>query len=196
MAPFPTSSPSETTSTFSDIFGNDEDLPTACLISSTDQTSAGDFSFTPGYGVIVEDAVAVPSGDAVFSRTTPIDERSVASLATHRGRMLSEQELEDIQRANVNIRAQNYYANAAVNEANAAARNRIRVEELSLKIDTSAHDFSMEVEKLKAKRSIDHMKKPPAQGTFGKDYEVSNYDTVGYETKDYEVSTYKSVYEH
>lgn len=192
MAQFSSSSPPEARATVSGIFGYDEDLPTARLISSTDQGSLGAVSLTPEYGVVVEDAVAIPSGEDIYSGART-NERLVTDLATHRGRMMAEQELEDIQRANVNVRAQNYFARAAVDEANRAARNRIQLDDGNK--HTTTTDFSMEAEKLIAKQINGQKQTPAIQGTFGKDYEVSDYDVSDYDTKDYDISTYKSVYE-
>lgn len=193
MTSFPRRSASESTSSFTDIFGNDEHLPTARLISPTDQEQgyASAVSFAPEYGFIVENAIAVPSEDGILSSSdVQRNGRTVTNLATRRGRMSAEQELEDIQRANMNVRAHNYFVRADVDEANRLLLNHIQLGDLSRN-----YTIPMDSKKVVTKPINSHSQQAALQGTFGKDYEVSNYDVNEYSTKDYEVSTYKSVYE-
>lgn len=183
-------SPSEAIATFADIFGNDEDLPTARLISASDQDPgfASAVVLAPEYGYIVEDAIAIPNEEGISSDIQMINGRAVMNQATRHGRMLAEQELEDIQRANVNVRAQNYFAEAAVNEANRLARHRTQLDNLNMNIAYTADTSAI--------KPIDnHTQHAAIQGTFGQDYEVSSYNVAEYSTKDYEVSSYQSVYE-
>lgn len=178
------------TATFTDMFGNDEDLPTARLISSSSTEPDHDCSgsFPPDCGYIVEDAIAVPSQDDISSAIQMIHDRSIIHQATRRGRMLAELELEEIQRANGNVRAQNYFAKAAVNEANRLAHNCVQLENLntnttSVPVDTSSI------------KPVSPQAAAPIPGPFGQEYDVSCYNVKEYTTKDYDVSDYKSVYE-
>jgi hypothetical protein len=190
-------SPVEAAATFTDIFGNDEELPTARLISPTDQQGlVNAVPLAPEYGYIVEDAIAVPGEDGIPSAVQGSG-RVVINRATRRGLISAEQELEDIQRANANVWAQNYYARAAVNEANRLSRNRTQLDNLVSHNSSTTSDRSSDRDEKLIKESISSRvnKSAGPQGTFGQDYEVSEYDVTEYATRDYDVSNYKSVYE-
>jgi hypothetical protein len=154
---------------------DDEALPTAQLIGYNHDADVPSAQ-------VIEDAIPIPSAD---SSRAPEHDRRVASLATHRGLMQAEQELEEIQRANREVGAIQYFANARVQEANRAAAIQNRAEEMGLKKISKTEKYVP----------------PPAKkeefyaGTFGKEYEVSDYETRDYETRDYGTSEYKSVYD-
>jgi len=168
----------------------DDDLPTARLISPSEADDGRTDHSMSQYGVIVRDAIPVP-GENVTSYT-PERERALAHLAAHRGRLQAEQELEEIQRASRNIGAIQYYSKAEVEAANRLARERMRAEEMGR---TQTNERAPAVKEWEnnssAKRKVECR-----QGTFGKDYEVSEYASVyEYDVKDYQTSSYKSVYE-
>ncbi len=186
-------SPVEATATFTDIFGSDEELPTARLISPADQGFVNAVPLAPEYGYIVEDAIAVPDEDGIPS-AVQVSGSSVTNRATRHGLVSAEQELDDIQRANANVWAQNYYARAAVNEANRLSRNRTQLDNLVSRDSSTTGDLDQNGKSIK-KSISSQLKSAGLQGTFGQEYEVSDYDVTEYATKDYDVSTYNSVYE-
>jgi hypothetical protein len=151
---------------------------------------------------VVQQVTSVPP---VSYTTTPYDtpyttpynaelERQIADEATRRGRILSEQEIEDIRRINRKADAINNQDQLKVQLANQNAFYQNYKEETGL-TQTSKTMLKGAI----AVPTNDRMKKEPEYfpgGTYGKGgYEETEYETRDYKTTDYEPKEYKSVYD-
>lgn len=129
--------------------------------------------------------------------TTPYDpdmERRIAQEATRRGRILSEQEIQDIRRINSKADAINNHEQQKVALANQNAFYQNYKEETGLTQTSSTIPY--EAVAVPTTRKATSEPEYFAGGTYGKTgYEISDYATSTYETKDYECSEYKSVYD-
>ena len=134
--------------------------------------------------VRVQDAIPIPTGQGHSNYR----DRALASTAGRIGLIHAEQERESIQKANQDVGAINYFANAAVEESNRAALDRNRAEELGYA--QTSKSVVKEVVKPQPKKEQEFF-----PGTYGKDFETSPYEVNEYDTREYETSTYKSVYE-
>jgi hypothetical protein len=197
---------------------NEEELPTARLISSSaggaeysqDDNDNNNNYNNSSYGdsdVIIRDAIPIPVSTTNQEMSTLLSERerAVARLAAYRGRIQAEQELEDIQRAARNIRAIQYYSEREVEEANRQARERMRAEEYGMVHEVARlnqaialHESSKQQPPASSqeRQCVEEQNQQSQMGTFGKEYEVSKYDTMyKYNIGDYKIAEYKSVYE-
>jgi hypothetical protein len=137
--------------------------------------------------IVVEEAVAIPSYNEFTN--DPHRERDTLAQANRKGMIQTEEEIEEIKRANRESFAINYHTRDQIKEANRLAAATKRKEELGM-LQTSA-----------TIPKVDYV--PPAtvkapefyEGSYGKDYEIAEYETTNYETADYETTEYKSVYD-
>ena len=128
---------------------------------------------------------------------TPYDadmERRIAEEATRRGRMLSEQEIQDIRRVNYNANAINNHEQQKVALANQNALYQNYKEETGLTQTSSTIPY--EAVAIPATSTATREAEYFPGGTYGKGgYEISDYETSTYETTDYKFTEYKSVYD-
>lgn len=137
--------------------------------------------------VVVEEAVALPSYDEFANE--PQRDRNTLAQANRKGHIQTEEEIQEIQRANRESFAINYHTKDQIKEANRLAAATKRKEELGM-LQTSA---TIPKEKYVPPATV----KAPEfyEGSYGKDYEVQDYETADYDTAEYETKEYKSVYE-
>ena len=122
----------------------------------------------------------------------------------HRGRLLNEQEREDVRRNARDIRAKNYQEEQALNEANQRARQRQGQEDAGFVQTTMDMEYNNNDNNASGTNDPTIAMPPRTMtdtttnhntGTFGHEYEVSEYAVGDYDTQDYQISEYKSVYD-
>jgi hypothetical protein len=119
-------------------------------------------------------------------------ERRIAEEATRRGRMLSEQEIQDIRRINCNANAMNNQEQQRVALANQNALYQNYKEETGLTQTSSTMPCVAVAVPASTVKDSEYF----AEGTYGKGgYEINEYETSTYETTDYKCTEYKSVYD-
>lgn len=115
-----------------------------------------------------------------------------------RGRLLNEMEQEEIRRNIREIRAIRYHEKEALREANERARQVQGNEDAGFVQTTIAMEYNNHdnTTRTTTETTPAEPQQPEYQGTFGRDYEVSEYEGRDYEIKEeYDVAEYKSVYE-
>ena len=120
----------------------------------------------------------------------------------HRGRLLNEQEREDVRRNARDIRAKNNQEEQALNEANQRARQRQGQEDAGFVQTTMDMEYNndnaggtRDATIAVPPRTMTETNNNNNTGTFGHEYEVSEYAVGDYDTQDYQISEYKSVYD-
>jgi hypothetical protein len=112
-------------------------------------------------------------------------------VGTHRGLIDAETEAENIERGNRHVYSINYFQDEQIREGNRRARERQLREDLGLD-QTSA---SSAPEAPSSSSGMPRVQQEYYDGTYGKEYQVSEYDVSTYNTSEYEVKPYSSVYE-
>jgi hypothetical protein len=138
--------------------------------------------------IVVEEAVALPSYNELTSND-PHRDRNTLARAQRKGRIQTDEEIEEVKRANRESFAVNYHIKDQIKEANRLAAATKRKEELGM-LQTSAtipKEEYVPPAKVKAPEFY--------EGSYGNDYEVQEYETSEYETTEYETTEYKSVYD-
>lgn len=136
--------------------------------------------------IVLEEAVALPSYNE-FSNDQQRDRNTLAQ-ANRKGMIQTEEEIEEIKRANRETVAINYHTEDKIKEANRLAAATKRKEEMGM-LQTSAT--------IPKEKYMPPAVKAPEfyEGSYGTDYEIAEYETTDYETTEYETTEYKSVYE-
>jgi len=120
-------------------------------------------------------------------------------VAERKGRICVDEEQEALERNRREIHAIDYHQKAKVQEGNQRAELLERKLEFGLdQIAQTTVDMAEKTTKeATANTTIPQRTEPPNYtGTFGKEYEVNEYNVgENYETQDYEVTEYKSAYD-
>ncbi len=136
----------------------------------------------------------IPYNTPYSTQYDPDLERRIAQEATRRGRMLSEQEIQDIRRINSKADAINNHEKHKVALANQNAFYQNYKEETGLTQTSSTIPYEAVAVPTTSKAASEPAYFPG--GTYGTSgYEISEYETSNYDTKDYECNEYKSVYD-
>lgn len=173
------------------ILENDDmgNLPVAEWIGYVPGTAGATAVAAGTTDMVVEDAIPLTNASM-----RPENADYITYLATLKGRQLSQQEIDDIRRANQRVRAVQSGHQWIVDQANRKAAYMNRMEELGYSNPIEYHATT----RPDSSEFPDRNRKPPPEfymGTYGKDYEVEEYDIEDYDTNDYDIPEYKSVYE-
>ena len=155
-----------------------------------DDTEAKKWEAEEEDGDHLQEAVAVPGAYA----TPNVDEedRRAARLGTELGHLQAQQEVQDILRQNRDIPLRNFAEQQHNREvANPSARVQNYREETGMTQTSS----TVPAETCAPTAPLNTKEPEFFMGTYGKDYEVSEYQTGDYETTEYETKPYKSVYD-
>lgn len=168
---------------------------------------------TPLTSVMVHDTV----NDASTLLSPSSDSKHLVRIAQQRGCIQAEEEKEGIAKSRRQVGAIRYHAQAAVKEANRIGKQLRDNDEqqaarripgggdgiflvVNNNISTEQACLSEETRRVANLPSKEQTDIPPPRvnnndGTFGKEYQVSEYSIGEYDTRPYETSEYKSVYE-
>jgi hypothetical protein len=179
--------------------GNHEEEPVLSLPIAEPVLAAADPAANeeeaPLVGCEARTATALIIPSPATSLNNSARDKALALIGTQRGLQEVETEADKIERGNRQVYSVNYFQKEHVREANHHARERQRREDLGL--DQTTTTPASLLPKAADSASLETPSAPQEfyEGTYGKEYEVSQYEVSAYSTSEYDVKPYSSVYE-
>ncbi|KAL7573146.1 hypothetical protein ACA910_018812 [Epithemia clementina (nom. ined.)] len=169
------------------------DQPYASAIPLGDDDAAGGcYYYNPHHGT------TTTTSSPLTTTTTTTKEEEQLQLGETRGRCLNEMEQEDVRRNAREIRAIQYHQAQHLQQANQRARQVQGQEDAGFVQTTIAMEYNnndQTIAKHPISANTTGHNDVEYQGTFGRQYEVSDYTVSEYDTQEYDVTEYKSLYD-
>eukprot|EP00977_Amphora_coffeiformis_P020526 scaffold8332_cov172-Amphora_coffeaeformis.AAC.8 len=181
-------------------FENDDAVPVAAAtpvsyFAYPDDDDSGN-NDTTEQQLLIREVPAVPLANSSVAEAAVEEEQVRRRLAqgARTGLIDNDAQIQDIRKANRQVPAINYFTQRQLDQANRRARGLSRQENQQ----GWQGPQSELVAAPKASSSLSSARKDETntpQGTFGKEYEVGQYEVKEYDTEDYQISEYKSLYD-
>ena len=141
----------------------------------------------------IQDASAVPLSPPTAHDNSQLLRTQLAH-GQRAGAIDNEAQIQDIHRGNRRVHALNYFTSLQVEAANRRAQQLSQAENVAGWAGPQ-HDLPAANKEGVDTTAQKKKEAPKAEGTFGKEYQVGQYEIKEYDTSDYQISEYKSMYD-